>query len=30
MSGLSAWFLSLGGWVMPVMFCGILLYSGAK
>lgn len=30
MSGFAAWFLSLGGWVMPVLFCGILLYSGAK
>ncbi len=25
-----SFFLSLGGWIMPVLFCGILLYSGAR
>ena len=30
MNGLASWFLSMGGWVMPVLFCGIMLYSGAK
>lgn len=30
MNGLTSWFLSIGGWVMPVLFCGIMLYSGVK
>lgn len=30
MSGILSFLLSAGGWVLPVLFCGILMYSGAK
>ena len=30
MNGILSWFVSVGGWVLPVLFCGILCYSGVK
>ena len=30
MNSIVSFFLSAGGWVLPILFCGILLYSGVK